>query len=453
MFNTVLVANRGEIALRIITVLKSHKIKTIAVYSEADANSPHTSAADHAVCLGPPPVRESYLDGAKIIEIAKAHGVDAIHPGYGLLSENSEFAKACTRAGIVFIGPSPEVIDIMGDKASARTAAERAGVPVVPGSNGVIQTIEEAEALADELGYPVLIKAAGGGGGIGMALVKKSSKLSRAFQSCQDRGAASFGNADVYMEKYIEAPRHIEVQILGDQDGNVIHLFERECTLQRRHQKVIEEAPSAFVNLNSGMREKLCEAAVSLAREVHYFNAGTVEFIADQAGNFYFIEMNTRLQVEHPVTEMVTGIDLITWQLKIASGESLTITQSDVQLSGHAVECRLYAEDPHNRFLPKPGEIKQFKWSTLADTRVDPGFAAPSTVTPYYDPMVAKLSAFGSDRNDAINKMTALLQSVEINPLVTNLSFLVTIMNAGDYIENQVDTTWLERFAKTLDDA
>ena len=450
MFKTVLVANRGEIALRIIEVLNAHEIKSIAVYSEADENAPHVKAADEAVCIGPAMVRESYLNADRIIEAALAHGAEAIHPGYGLLSENSSFAHACTKAGITFIGPSPDVIDMMGDKASARVAAEKAGVPVVPGSDGVVETLADAETLAEALGYPVLIKAAGGGGGIGMALVKKPSKLARAFQSCQDRGAASFGNADVYMEKYIEAPRHIEVQILGDQHGNVVHLFERECTLQRRHQKVVEEAPSAFVNSNDGMRTRLCDAAVSLAREVQYFNAGTVEFIADQNGNFYFIEMNTRLQVEHPVTEMITGVDIITWQLKVAAGQILDLDQSEIGITGHAVECRLYAEDPANRFFPKPGDIEHFSWPTLDHTRVDPGFNAPSTVTPYYDPMVAKLSAHGANRTVAIQEMTKLLDGVEIRPLVTNRSFLLAVMKASDYVENQVDTTWLERFAKTL---
>lgn len=452
MFKTVLIANRGEIALRIIEVLNAHGIRTIAVYSEADADAPHVNAADHAVCIGPPMVRESYLNADKIIEVALNNDADAIHPGYGLLSENSNFAKDCASAGIVFIGPKPDVIDVMGDKASARMAAEKAGVPVVPGSDGVLKTVEEAESLADKLGYPVLIKASGGGGGIGMALVKKPGKLARAFQSCQDRGASSFGNSDVYMEKYIENPRHIEVQVLGDQNGNIIHLFERECTLQRRHQKVIEEAPSAFVNENSGMRARLCDAAVALAREVGYENAGTVEFIADKYGNFYFIEMNTRLQVEHPVTEMVTNIDLITWQLKVASGQPLTLTQSDVSLSGHAIECRLYAEDPSNRFFPKPGGIEVFNWPKLPNTRVDPGFKAPSTVTPYYDPMVAKMSAVGRDRASAIETMRSLLKAVEISPLVTNQSFLIEVMKTGDYQQNQVDTTWLERFAKTLGD-
>jgi acetyl-CoA carboxylase biotin carboxylase subunit len=450
MFKTVLVANRGEIALRIIEVLNENGIASVAVYSEADADALHTKAATHAACIGPAMVKDSYLNAERILEVASTFNVDAIHPGYGLLSENATFARACAQAGVVFIGPSPEVIEKMGDKASARFAAEKAGVPVVPGSNGVVQSVEEAERIAESLGYPVLIKASGGGGGIGMALVKKPTKLARAFQSCQDRGASSFGNADVYMEKYIESPRHIEVQVLGDNHGHLVHLFERECTLQRRHQKVVEEAPSRFVSEQIGMRERLCEAAVTLAKQVNYQNAGTIEFIADQNGSFYFIEMNTRLQVEHPVTEMITQTDIISWQLRIAANERLTLDQADVKAQGHAIECRLYAEDPTNRFFPKPGEIEVFEYPKEEGMRVDAAFEAPATVTPYYDPMIAKLSVYAQDRTTAISRMKALLEGTTIRPLTTNKDFLLQVMNAGDYEQNQVDTTWLERFAKSL---
>ena len=403
MFKSVLVANRGEIALRIIQVLNSHGITSVAVYSEADADAPHVKAANHAVCIGPAMVKDSYLNVERILEAAKTHLVDAIHPGYGLLSENADFARACTKADIVFIGPSPEVIERMGDKASAREAAEQAGVPVVPGSNGVLDSVEAAQRVAEELGYPVLIKASGGGGGIGMALVKKPEKLARAFQSCQDRGASSFGNADVYMEKYIESPRHIEVQILGDQMGHIVHLCERECTLQRRHQKVVEEAlPTLLPNIQACVSD--CAMLPWPTREVSYSNAGTIEFIADQDGHFYFIEMNTRLQVEHPVTEMITSTDIITWQLRVAAGDPLTLSQAQVVPTGHAIEVRLYAEDPKNRFFPKPGDIETFEYPQGEHLRVDAAFEAPATVTPYYDPMIAKLSVW---------EITASMQSNE----------------------------------------
>ena len=450
MFKTVLVANRGEIARRIIEVLNENGIESVAVYSEADAEAPHVKAATHAACIGPAMVKDSYLNAQRILEVAKTFKAEAIHPGYGLLSENAGFSRACSQAGIVFIGPAPEIIEKMGDKASARSAAEAAGVPVVPGSDGVVESVEDAERIAATLGYPVLIKASGGGGGIGMALVKKPAKLARAFQSCQDRGASSFGNADVYMEKYIESPRHIEVQILGDNHGHLIHLFERECTIQRRHQKVVEEAPSRFVSEQDGMRQQLCEAAVALAKQVKYQNAGTIEFIADQNGSFYFIEMNTRLQVEHPVTELITQTDIISWQLKIAANEKLTLDQAQICANGHAIECRLYAEDPSNRFFPKPGEIETFEYPKSEDIRVDAAFEAPATVTPYYDPMIAKLSVHAHDRASAIERMKALLEATTIRPLTTNKDFLIEVMNAGDYQQNQVDTTWLERFAKTL---
>ena len=445
-----LIANRGEIAVRVMRTCRERGIATVAVFSDPDRSALHVRYADEAVHIGPPQPRDSYLRMDKIIEAARRTGADAIHPGYGFLAENADFARACTQAGLVFIGPKPEIIEKMGDKASARAAAEEAGVPVVPGSDGVVHTVEEAERIAESLGYPVLIKASGGGGGIGMALVKKPAKLARAFQSCQDRGASSFGNADVYMEKYIESPRHIEVQILGDQHGHLVHLFERECTLQRRHQKVVEEAPSSFVSQQEGMRERLCTAAVALAKQVNYQNAGTIEFIADQNGSFYFIEMNTRLQVEHPVTEMITNTDIITWQLKIASGEALTLEQSAIEATGHAIECRLYAEDPSNRFFPKPGEIETFEYPSDDDIRVDAAFTAPSTVTPYYDPMIAKMSVFADNRASAIARMTALLSSTHIAPLTTNRDFLLEVMKASDYEQNQVDTTWLERFAKSL---
>lgn len=450
MFQKVLVANRGEIAARIIEVLNAQDIVSVAVHSEADKNAPHVRLASESYNLGGTSVRESYLNGALIIDIAKRSGATAIHPGYGLLSENSEFARNCTQSGITFIGPSANIIDMMGDKAAARQAAIDAGVPVVPGSDGIIETFEDAQKCADQLGYPVLIKAAGGGGGIGMALVKRPEKLERAFESCRDRGAASFGNPAVYMEKYIQSPRHIEVQILGDQHGHLVHLFERECTIQRRHQKVIEEAPSAYVSSIPGLRDKICGAALNLARNVGYTNAGTVEFIAGSDGHFYFIEMNTRLQVEHPVTEMVTDVDIINWQLRIAHGEALSLKQAEIGLNGHAIECRLYAEDPLKKFIPKPGPLTHFDWRAMDHVRVDSGYHAPTEVTPFYDPMVAKLSASDINREAAITRMSAFLETVNISPLVTNLDLLKKVLEHDDFKGHQVDTQWLEKFAKTL---
>ncbi|MCA9543200.1 MAG: ATP-grasp domain-containing protein, partial [Myxococcales bacterium] len=324
MFEKVLIANRGEIAHRIAQVLRAHGVRSVAVYSEADAQAPHVKAADEAICIGPPPVAQSYLNQAKILEVARQTGAQAIHPGYGLLSENAGFARAVAEAGLVFVGPTPEAIEGMGDKAQARATAQAAGVPVVPGSDGPVTDDAHAAALAEAMGYPVLVKAAAGGGGIGMQQVKKAAKLKRALQSCRDRGASSFGNDAVYLEKYIESPRHIEVQVLFDHHGHGVHLFERECTLQRRHQKVVEEAPSPFVERTPGLREGLTQAALAAARAIGYRNAGTVEFIVGPDGQFYFIEMNTRLQVEHPVTEAIFGVDLVREQIRVAAGEGMS---------------------------------------------------------------------------------------------------------------------------------
>ncbi|MDP6945095.1 MAG: biotin carboxylase N-terminal domain-containing protein, partial [Myxococcota bacterium] len=346
MFETVLIANRGAIACRIAEVLRSRGIRSVAVYSEADADMPHRHAADEAVCIGPAPARESYLDGARIIATALECGADAIHPGYGFLAENAGFARACAQAGVVFIGPSPEVIEAMGDKAAARQAAVAAGVPVVPGSPGPLHDPAEAARVAERVGYPVVVKAAAGGGGIGMVKVKKPEKLDKALGRAGELAARSFGDDTVYIERYLEGARHVEVQLLCDREGHGVHLFERECSIQRRHQKVIEEAPSPFVASRPELRARLVEAALRLAREIRYENAGTVEFLVTPGGELFFIEMNTRLQVEHAVTVAVTGVDIIGWQLDIAAGEPLTLAQSDVELRGAAVECRLYAEDP-----------------------------------------------------------------------------------------------------------
>ncbi len=445
MFRKVLIANRGEIACRIAEVLGERGIASVAVYSEADADAPHRHAADEAVLVGAPPVAQSYLDQDAILEAARATGAEAIHPGYGLLSENAGFARRCAEAGLVFIGPSPEAIELMGDKAQARATATAAGVPVVPGSDGPVSDAE-AEAIAERIGYPVLVKAAGGGGGIGMQVVKKPARLQRALDSCRDRGRSSFGNEAVYLEKFVLQPRHIEVQVLFDHHGHGVHLFERECSLQRRHQKVIEEAPSPFVTPE--LREQMASAAVELGKAVGYRGAGTIEYIVDPEGHFYFIEMNTRLQVEHPVTEAITGVDLIGWQLDVAYGLPLTLQQSDVSISGHAVECRIYAEDPAKKFIPRPGPVGRFEPPTLPGVRVHSAIAANSLVTPYYDPMVSKLSAHAENRAAAIELTRAALQDFVIEDLVTNRDFLYAVLGPEAVANGDFDTGWLTAYAK-----
>ena len=447
MFETVLVANRGEIAARIITVLKARGIRSVAIYSDADEDAEHVRRADEAYRVGPPPVGQSYLNQDAILEAVKTSDAQAIHPGYGLLSENANFARRCEDAGVCFIGPSADTIDDMGDKVRARMMAQQAHVPIVPGSDGPI-TDDDAAAELAEIGYPVLVKAAGGGGGIGMALVKKAAKLQRALTSCRDRGTSSFGNPAIYLEKFIESPRHTEVQVLFDNHGHGIHLFERECSLQRRHQKVIEEAPSPFLATRPAVRDAMCDAAVRLASAVGYRNAGTVEFVVGPDGSFYFIEMNTRLQVEHPVTEAITGIDLIGWQLDIAAGKPLSVSQADIKMTGAAVECRLYAEDPEMQFMPKPGHLGAFSYPALPGVRLDAGVHAEQEVTPYYDPMIAKLIAHGSHRDEALLRAAEALDQMVIENLVTNRSFLGKVLTHPDVSGGQFDTSWLEKLAK-----
>jgi len=447
-FRKVLIANRGEIACRIATVLRERGVASVAVHSEADAGSPHARAADEAVLIGPPPVAQSYLQQQAIIDAALKTGAEAIHPGYGLLSENSGFARAVQAAGLVFIGPTPEAIDAMGDKARARATAQAAGCPVVPGSDGPVEDDVLAAQVAERLGYPILVKAAGGGGGIGMAIVDAPGRLERALTSCRDRGRSSFGNAAVYLEKYIERPRHIEVQVLFDHHGHGVHLFERECSVQRRHQKVIEEAPSPFVSSRPELREGLTQAALAAARAIGYRNAGTVEFVVGQDGSFYFIEMNTRLQVEHPVTEAITGVDLIGWQLDIAAGAPLTLQQADVRATGAAVELRIYAEDPEKSFMPKPGRIGAFIPPTGEGVRVDTGVRADFDVTPYYDPLIAKLMTHGADRVQATARARAALDAFTIEGLTTNRAFLNDVLGSQTFIDAAYDTGWLERWVK-----
>ncbi len=447
MFDKILIANRGEIAARIIQVLKDRGIGTVAVYSDADADAPHVALADEAVRIGPAPVRESYLNQDAILDAAHGSGAQAIHPGYGLLSENAGFARRCADAGPVFIGPGPAAIEAMGDKAQARATAKAAGVPVVPGSDGPVDDAEAA-AIAERIGYPVLVKAAGGGGGIGMQLVKKPGKLERALASCRDRGASSFGNPAVYIEKYIESPRHIEVQVLFDQHGHGVHLFERECTLQRRHQKVVEEAPSPFIEAYAHLREALCGSAVAAARAIGYVNAGTVEYVVGPDGGFYFIEMNTRLQVEHPVTEMITGVDLINWQVDIAAGAKLTLEQSDLRIDGHAIECRIYAEDPDKRFMPQPGTLGAFLPPEGEGIRTDAGYRSGQAVTPYYDPMLAKVIAHGPDRGTATARAQGALEHFVIEGITTNRAFVRSVLAEPAFAAGAFDTGWLERYAK-----
>jgi acetyl-CoA carboxylase biotin carboxylase subunit len=444
MFQKVLVANRGEIAARIIKTCKRMGIATVAIYSDADAGAPHVALADEAVRVGEAHVTKSYLDVAAVVGALEQTGADAVHPGYGLLSENAEFVAAVEAAGATFIGPSPEVMALMGDKARARSFAAAAGVPVVPGTPGPVTTDEEALAFAAEAGYPILVKASGGGGGIGMKLVKKEKKLLKAIEECRRRGESSFGNPDVYLEKYIVEPRHIEVQILADTHGNTLHLFERECSVQRRHQKVIEEAPSPLVERTEGMRERITGAAVALAQAAEYVNAGTVEFISNAQGDFYFIEMNTRLQVEHPITEAITGLDIVEWQLRVASGEELGFTQDELAIDGHAIECRVYAENPDKMFMPAPGHITDYAEPTGEGVRVDSGVTGDYQVTSYYDPMVAKVVAHGADRAQATDRMHAALSAYTIGGLTQNISMHLEVLRDPVFESGDYHTGWLE---------
>ncbi|MCI5061223.1 MAG: ATP-grasp domain-containing protein, partial [Alphaproteobacteria bacterium] len=390
MFKKILIANRGEIACRVITSARAMGVKTVAVYSEADRRAMHVRIADEAVCIGPAPSTESYLCGKKIIQAALDTGAQAIHPGYGFLSENAEFSKNCEKSGVVFIGPSADSIEAMGLKDRAKEIMEEAGVPVVPGYRGENQDTKFLASEADKIGYPLLIKAVAGGGGKGMRLVEETKNFEEALGTCQREAKAAFGNAHVLLEKFIVQPRHIEVQVFGDSHGNVVHLFERDCSLQRRHQKVVEEAPAPYISEN--FRADICNAAVRAASAIDYTGAGTIEFIASKDEEFYFMEMNTRLQVEHPVTEMITGIDLVEWQLRVAAGEKLPRAQKDIQMNGHSFEARIYAEDPANDFLPQTGKISHFITPDLGDNlRVDAGVEAGDSVSIYYDPMIAKI--------------------------------------------------------------
>jgi len=439
-----LVANRGEISLRIMRTAREMGIATVAVYSEADRNSPHVKFADEAICLGPPPSSESYLLGDKIIQVAKDLGVDAIHPGYGFLSENESFAKAVAAAGLIFVGPSPEAIRIMGSKLAAKQAVAKYDIPLVPGTEEAISDIVEAKRRAVEIGYPILIKASAGGGGKGMRIVENEAEFEEQMQRAVSEAKSAFGDGAVFIEKFITSPRHIEIQVLGDQHGNVVHLFERECSIQRRHQKVIEEAPSAVVS--EEMRKAMGEAAVGVAKACNYYGAGTVEFIVDDQLNFYFLEMNTRLQVEHPVTEMITGKDLVREQLKIASGQALDFAQEDLKIHGHAVEVRVYAEDPKNNFLPDIGTLDTYQRPQGPGIRVDDGFEEGMTIPIYYDPMIAKLITHAADRNSAIDRMIRAIDDYKISGIQTTLDFCRFALNHEAFRSGNFDTKFVEKF-------
>ncbi|MCI0449668.1 MAG: acetyl-CoA carboxylase biotin carboxylase subunit [Chlorobi bacterium] len=442
MFDKILIANRGEIALRIIRTCREMGIKTVAVYSEADRESLHVRFADEAVCIGPAPSRESYLNIPRLIAAAEITNVDAIHPGYGFLAENAGFSEICNDSGIKFIGPSPEMINSMGDKAFAKDTMKKAGVPVVPGSDGVIKTVSEAIDIAREFGYPVLIKAVAGGGGKGMRIVRSDDEMQNNFDMAANEALNAFGNGDVYIEKFVEEPRHIEIQVLGDQYGNVVHLGERDCTIQRRHQKLIEETPSPFIN--DEVRDAMGAAAVTGAKSVKYEGAGTVEFIVDKNKNFYFMEMNTRIQVEHPVTEQVTGVDLIREQICIASGQKLKVRK--VKREGHSIECRINAENPDKNFAPSPGNITSFHMPGGLGIRVDTHAYANYVIPPYYDSMIAKLIVTADDREEAIKRMYRALDEFIIEGIHTTIPFHKKVMHHEKFVEGNYDTSFIEKY-------
>ncbi|SFJ97949.1 acetyl-CoA carboxylase, biotin carboxylase subunit [Halobacillus dabanensis] len=443
MFKKILIANRGEIASRIIRTCKRLDIPTVAVYSEADQNAPYVELADESYLIGKPRVNESYLNIEKILNVAKEAEVEAIHPGYGLLSENADFARKTEEAGISFIGPKADVIAKMGDKIAARAEMKRAGVPIIPGTENAVSTTEEAKEVAEEFGYPVMIKAAAGGGGIGMQAVYNEEELEKAFEGNSKRAKAFFGNGEMFIEKLIEEPRHIEIQVLADQHGNAVHLFERECSIQRRHQKVVEEAPSPV--LSETTRNKMGESALKAVETLGYSNAGTIEFLVDDEENFYFLEMNTRLQVEHPVTEQITGVDLVEQQLKVAAGEKLSIRQNDLLIDGHAIEVRIYAENP-NTFYPSPGKLTKMNLPEGPGVRHELAVKGDSQVTPFYDPMIAKLVVHGENRADAIERLAKALDEYEIDGIKCNLAMLKRVINHEKFKQGDTKTSFIENY-------
>jgi acetyl-CoA carboxylase biotin carboxylase subunit len=440
--NKILIANRGEIAVRIIRACKEMNIKTVAVYSEIDKDSLHTRLADEAICIGPAPSNKSYLSFKNIIEAANITGSDSIHPGFGFLSENSQFARICEESNIKFIGPSYKVIELMGNKSNAKELMKKAGVPTVPGSDGSIKGIKDAFEVAKKIGYPVMLKAAAGGGGKGIRIVNNERELESNYNIVKQEAKISFNDDEIYMEKFIENPRHVEIQILADEHGNVIHLGERDCTVQRRHQKVVEETPSTAID--EKLRNKMGEAAIKAAKAAGYTSCGTVEFLVDKHKNFYFMEMNTRIQVEHPITEERTGIDIVKNQIKIAAGEELKIKQKEIEFKGHAIECRINAENPSKNFRPCPGTITGLNFPGGKGIRIDSAIYEGYTIPPTYDSMIAKIIAYGANRNEAISKMKRALEETVIEGIDTNIDFLLEIIKNKNFIRGDYDTSFIE---------
>ncbi|MHB1686007.1 MAG: acetyl-CoA carboxylase biotin carboxylase subunit [Ignavibacteriaceae bacterium] len=442
MFNKILIANRGEIAVRIIRACRELGIKSAAIYSAADKTSLHTRLADESYFIGEAIASESYLNKNKIIELAKKIKADAVHPGYGFFSENADFIKSLEDEGIVFIGPSSYSVKLMGSKTAARELMKKNGVPIVPGTTQPILSVEEGIKSAEEIGFPVLLKAAEGGGGKGMRKISSAGEFENAFEATQRESLKAFGSDKIYIEKFIEHPKHIEVQIIADKHGNYVHLFERECSVQRRHQKIIEEATSSFVDEET--RLKITEAAINAAKACNYFNAGTIEMLMDKNKNFYFLEMNTRLQVEHPVTELISGIDLVKEQISVAAGNKLSFNQNDLKINGHAIECRIYAEDPDNNFLPSTGILNEYTQPNGPGVRVDSGFDSGSEISIYYDPLIAKLVCWSSDRESAISRMLRALSEYHISGVSTNISFLQSILEHEKFLNGSFDIDFIE---------
>ncbi len=440
----IVVANRGEIALRVMRSAREMGIATVAVYSEADRTMPFVQYADEAVCIGPAPSSQSYLLGGRIIEVAQQRGADAVHPGYGFLSENAAFAKAVTDAGLIFIGPSAASIEVMGSKLAAKQAAQQFGVPMVPGTETPLRSIEEAREVVKKTGFPILIKASAGGGGKGMRVVQQESELEEQVRLAKSEALSAFGDDAVFIEKYVTAPRHIEIQVLSDQHGNCVYLFERECSIQRRHQKLIEEAPSSV--LNPAIRKAMGECAVNVARACDYYGAGTVEFLVDENLNFYFLEMNTRLQVEHPVTEMITGLDLVKEQIRIAEGAALPFTQEELRINGHAIELRICAEDPANNFLPDTGRLETYVRPQGYGVRVDDGYEEGMDIPIFYDPMIAKLIAWGADREEARERLIRAIDEYRVTGIRTTLPFGKWALQQVPFIEGKFDTNFIAKY-------
>lgn len=441
--NKILIANRGEIAVRIIRACKEMNIKTVAVYSEADKDALHTKLADEAVCIGPADSKKSYLNIKNIIEAANITKADSIHPGFGFLSENSQFAKICEESNIKFIGPKSEIIDLLGNKSNSKKLMRKEGIPVIEGSEGSINNLKEAILVCEKIGYPILLKASAGGGGKGIRLVNSFNELEENYNLVKQEAKNSFGNDEIYIEKYIKEPRHVEIQIMADEHGNVVHLGERDCTIQRKHQKILEETPSTIVD--EKLRYKMGNIAVKVAKIAGYTSVGTVEFLVDSDKNFYFMEMNTRIQVEHPITEMRTGIDLVKEQIKIAAGETLKVKQKEIEFRGHAIECRINAENPNQKFRPSPGKINDMNFPGGNGIRIDTAIYNGYLIPPYYDSMIAKIIAYGSNRNEAISKMKRALEELVIDGVDTNRDFLFDIITNRNFIRGNFDTSFIEK--------